>query len=1370
MAINYGITADNKDVMKAIQEVTAKIDDLSRKMQAGGKTADQYFGEIDKGAQGASGSMKELIKQTAAFAGISLGAAGVAQFAKQIVTVRKEMQSLKTSFDTLLGSAEKSDKMFGELKQFAATTPLMLKDLAAGAQTMLGFNIEAEKVVPTLKAIGDISMGDSQRFQSLTLAFSQMSATGKLMGQDLLQMINAGFNPLTEISAKTGKSIATLKDEMSKGAISAEMVADAFKSATSEGGKFHGMLEKQGQTLAGQMNQLQGAIDDMFNKIGEQTEGVIAGAVSSVQTLVVNYEKVGRVLVSLIGTYGAYRAAQLTVMAIEKAHYISLMAERVGWQMVSKSIWEAVKATKAYNAVAKASPYVAVAAAVVAVGMAMYDLSKGTDAATAAQNRLNRKRQEFKAQIEAEGKESERLLRIIQEQTAPMEERAAAYEQLKKYSSSLTQQYTMEELANMKLADAMEKVNKSNQSRTAANVLIDLKKERETLEYLIKLRDNWGKRTPAKSNNVRDVLGSGTIAKKDIDNLIIQRRENIARLESETASLTEAAKQPTSIVQDKAYWEAQRDAAQKELEALSDIEAKGAKGAALKRKIAQYNETLKAYDKGKTPEQQRREESDRELAAAQARIDAMDEGNEKTLAQIELDYRKQAEAIRRGEEDLKKERGGALTKADSDYINALTEANEKERERKTKESAEKETREARDRELQTSQARIDSMDEGAEKERAQIRLNYEKELEEIARAQADLAKAGKEDPALFEAQRKAAKAAMQSALANVDFTEWRDTLNWEAIFGNLSQYTKGQLRELKTQLKQYKESDKYAKATEENKKVVDDALNSLTDEILDKGGIFGGLADALHDLSDAEKELSEATKAVENATDDAEKQKAQARQRKAQNNVDNAEARVRTQAEKSRDSIASLANTITQLGTASEITLADLGQVASQIASAFGEAGQKAGGWIAAAFTIADMVAKDGIEGLAKNVADLFVDVVGGLFGFDQHAADREYEEQAKIHQNYIQLLQEVISKQEELMKQQSGIEAVKTYNDARLNLEKVQETNLKDLAKWLNTGKSAGSHSEGYKLARKWRDGLHGLTQQQADDMAAILGQERLGDGWYDYDGRMKELSRVTVEQVKLMKENYDIWSVLPDQVREYYQNILDANEQLQDMRDTLNEQVAGFSFDAMLDSFTSTLSDMTSATADFTDDIEELFNEAIINGVVNDKYRKKLQAWYGDADAGTGLAGALKNGVDSLTSAEIDNFRESYLAIAEEAKAEADTLRELFNIDAASSAAQATQGIAASFSQDSIDEANGRMAALQMGQQQQSETMAAVSATLAAIGTSAINTETHLADLVSLAGLRNQYVADIYERLGQMQVSIDTRLASIADNTAGI
>lgn len=248
-------------------------------------------------------------------------------FISEMISVRSEIRSLSVSFETLLGSKEKADELFGQIRKFATNTPMQLNDLAAGAQTMLGFNIEAKKVMPMLQAIGDISMGDAQKFNSLTLAFSQMSATGKLMGQDLLQMINAGFNPLSVISEKTGKSIATLKDEMSAGSISAKQIEQAFIDATSEGGKFHGMLAQQSKTLRGSISNLRGAFADMMNDIGENSEGILAGGISLAYEAVKNYKEVGEAILALIGVVGVYKAAVIANTAIEAAALDALHAK-----------------------------------------------------------------------------------------------------------------------------------------------------------------------------------------------------------------------------------------------------------------------------------------------------------------------------------------------------------------------------------------------------------------------------------------------------------------------------------------------------------------------------------------------------------------------------------------------------------------------------------------------------------------------------------------------------------------------------------------------------------------------------------------------------------------------------------------------------------------------------------------------------------------------------------------------------------------------------------------------------------------------------------------------------------------------------------
>jgi tape measure domain-containing protein len=168
--------------------------------------------------------------------------------------IKDEMNAV--SLEVLTGSKEAGQKMLSNLKGFAAATPYSQGDLIGGATMMKSFGISNDNIIPSLKMIGDVAMGDANKLNSLSLAYSQVMSTGKLQGQDFLQFVNAGFNPLNELSKTTGKSMAQLKEEMSKGGISARDVAMAFQSATSEGGLFYGMTERMSQTLGGRLSTL----------------------------------------------------------------------------------------------------------------------------------------------------------------------------------------------------------------------------------------------------------------------------------------------------------------------------------------------------------------------------------------------------------------------------------------------------------------------------------------------------------------------------------------------------------------------------------------------------------------------------------------------------------------------------------------------------------------------------------------------------------------------------------------------------------------------------------------------------------------------------------------------------------------------------------------------------------------------------------------------------------------------------------------------------------------------------------------------------------------------------------------------------------
>lgn len=205
--------------------------------------------------------------------GVGFGAVkiteGIKNIAANALKASSDFEQAGVQFGVMLGDAKKAQRLVNEIQDMANVTPFETQDLLDASKTLLNFGINVQDILPDLRMLGDIAGGDKQRMQSLTLAFSQMSSAGRLMGQDLLQMINAGFNPLQVISEKTGKSMAVLKDEMSEGKISVEMVRQAFVDATSEGGKFYGMMNKQSETLEGKISTLNDAYTIMTRTLSD---------------------------------------------------------------------------------------------------------------------------------------------------------------------------------------------------------------------------------------------------------------------------------------------------------------------------------------------------------------------------------------------------------------------------------------------------------------------------------------------------------------------------------------------------------------------------------------------------------------------------------------------------------------------------------------------------------------------------------------------------------------------------------------------------------------------------------------------------------------------------------------------------------------------------------------------------------------------------------------------------------------------------------------------------------------------------------------------------------------------------------------------
>ena len=188
---------------------------------------------------------------------------------KQLFTTTANIEQIAVSFKVFTGSAKIAKEMLADLKEQAINSPMQFQDIAKGAQTLLGYGLTAQQVIPLSRMLGDVSSGNADKFARLALAFGQVNAAGRLMSQEARQMINAGFNPLQALAEKTGESMASLTKRMHDGQISVKEVGDAFIYATSEGGRFFNSAVEQSKTLGGSFSKLKESVSLALAEIGD---------------------------------------------------------------------------------------------------------------------------------------------------------------------------------------------------------------------------------------------------------------------------------------------------------------------------------------------------------------------------------------------------------------------------------------------------------------------------------------------------------------------------------------------------------------------------------------------------------------------------------------------------------------------------------------------------------------------------------------------------------------------------------------------------------------------------------------------------------------------------------------------------------------------------------------------------------------------------------------------------------------------------------------------------------------------------------------------------------------------------------------------
>lgn len=512
------------------------------------------------------------------------------------------------------------------------------------------------------------------------------------------------------------------------------------------------------------------------------------------------------------------------------------------------------------------------------------------------------------------------------------------------------------------------------------------------------------------------------------------------------------------------------------------------------------------------------------------------------------------------------------------------------------------------------------------------------------------------------------------ALSALDFTELKNVINWDVVFGNLERVTKQELQKVKKQIVSFRNSPEFKKnATPEQIKVIEEALGKIDEEVINKGGLFGNLTESIRDYSEAVGELTEAQKAYDEAVkkygiDSAEAEIARTNKNKAEAKVRNTEGNLETSKDKAVKNLTVVADAMNQLGDA-DMSLASFGSAVGSLVDTLSESGSKIGGIIAAVLAIFDQIGEKGLVNFAGNIVKSLGRAAGKMWGgfanvltlgkFHIGGADySDYDEMVDKYNRLNEIWDELIDKKSEYIEMSYGSEAAKVGQET-LDLAQKSLESYKRLGKErLNSGGSTGSHSIGVRI----RNSMSQYEWDQWDEFARSIGMDPNDIGY-----RMNEIFSLTADQLERLKEMApDFWAKLTadESVAEYLDKIIEGGERIEEINQQIQEQLTQVSFDSMRDSFYDTLLDMESDSQDFADDFSAYLQKAILMTNLTDAYDKRLQAWYEK------FANYNKEG--GINTDEYKDLQEEWNKIVEDALAERDALKDIFGWTSSSSSTQ--------------------------------------------------------------------------------------------------
>lgn len=1290
-----------------------------------------------------------------------IGGAGVLKaLGSEIIRVRGEFQSMQTAIETMVGK-DVAGQLIPQIKELAKISPLTMSDMVGAEKMMLGFNIQAEDTIKYLKAISDISMGESSKFNSLTLAFSQMSAAGKLMGQDLNQMINAGFNPLQIISEKTGKSIATLKDEMSKGAVSAEMVQQAFIDATSAGGKFYNMSENASKTINGQLSMMQDALDSVFNELGTKSESVIMDGIQMTTSLIQNYETVGKVLAGLVVTYGTYRTAVMLVTAAESKHTLV----EIG---LTNARLLARKAQLALNASMLTNPYVALTVVIGGLATTMWAMSDSTTAAARAQKEYNgikdaafKKEQEHKLKIEE-------LLTAARDESLATLTRQKSLEELRKEYPKIFEQYDIERLKLENILKLKQKINEEDSRRSVQGRRDDYNALNQTIanqRRYLQLFDN-----PDLRKNMSDSdaeiwkMFSGNQSYVQVREQMEKNSELLKKYQKDMLDDNISAYKSNLKNYSKEKLEAELKLAQSSASKRNGFVVNGmmVKGGDLESVISSINGAL-AKKKSPTTYKQDYEKAKKDWDDAKKKLSEIEKDKSKFTSKQYEEAKKRVETTEKAYKNLGGITGSSLTKQDN-QTEKLRKQTDKYNALLDKQSLEQQ-RSAEDLQMEVDEARIKAMDEGSAKTIAEMELNFEKEMQAIDRQKKDALRKKVEDARaaweanpkkkgksfdatdiklsddeqnyydelykiaiisnekiykdlaehylsyaderlaiekkfnddisiLQEARKKAEAKGDASEIAKIDRSvekrteiknedifkldaeQFKKNMNWEQVFGNLDKVSTDTLKKLKVNLKDFISSQK--DLSPENLKELVDAIERIDDKVSERNP-FEAMSvsfKSLKDATDAQREAQEAyNKTLKEGTDE-EKKNAKATLESAKNNKQKALSEATTILHHGVDEIGQYVDAGNQVIGIMETLGTKTPEWLEGTMSGFGEMLDGLG-------SIDLMKPMSIVTGGLQTIKGALTSItsLGGVINWSGSNA-KEVQDSINRLADRNETLQTSIESLTDEIKASKGTKSVAAYRSA-YEYQKEQNSNYLNIAR-----EQAGYHNshKSWQYYMRW----------SAEDLKWI--QQNVNK---NFTGT-SSLWELTPEEMEKLRSNVDIWTKMQnagkggygERVTDKLDDYIEQAGKLEELTDSLYEGLTGMSFDSMYDSFVSSLMDMEKSAEDVADDISKYFMQAMLSNAIGEQFSDKLRTWYDKFGEAMKDDGTLDNN-------ERKELMDEYMGYVDEAMKLRDELAAATGYDKISQESTSQSASSKGFqamSQDTGEELNGRFTALQI------------------------------------------------------------------------